>query len=416
MPQRQIVEEEVLRSEAPVALDDLVRQGAQKMIQKALELEVSEFIRRHSDVVDAEGNRQVVRNGFLPAREVVTGAGPLKVKQPRVRDNRHPGGKSEFTSKVLPPYLRRTKNVDELIPWLYLRGISTNDMQPALEAILGPKAMGLSPSNVNRMTTCWQAEVREWQKRDLTQKEYVYIWADGIHFNVRLEEDRQCILVLMGATKDGNKELIAIHDGYRESAQSWKELLLSVKAQGLNIEPKLAIADGALGFWKAVGEVFPTIAGQRCWVHKTANIVNKLPKSKRSQARTEIHDIWMAEKREGAHKAFDLFVAKYQAKYPKASECLEKDREQLLTFYDFPAEHWVHLRTSNPIESTFGTVRHRQKRTKGAGSRQACFAMVFKLADIAQKRWRRLKGYERILQLVAGDKFVDGIHQERNAA
>ena len=392
-------------------LDEFVLEGARRMLRAAMEAEVDAFVEEHASFRDENGCRQVVRNGHLPERTVLTGAGELPVKQPRVRDRR---GSQEpdavrFESKILPPYMRRSKSIDELIPWLYLRGVSTGDMQPALEALVGDEAQGLSASVVTRLTAKWRDEHQEWCKRDLSGKEYVYIWADGIHFNIRLEEDRQCILVLLGATKDGEKEVIAIQDGYRESKQDWRELFLDLKSRGLTVPPKIAVGDGALGFWSALEEVFPTTIQQRCWVHKTANILNKMPKKVQQRAKNDLHQIWMAETREAAHKAFDLFLTKYEAKYPKAAECLSRDRDELLAFYDFPAEHWIHLRTTNPIESTFASVRHRHKRTKGSGSRAACLAMVYKLLLSAQARWRKLNSYQLIIHVVEGRKFNDGI-------
>jgi transposase-like protein len=388
------------------------------MLQRALEVEVDEFLRSHQALQDAQGRRLVVRNGRLPERPVVTGAGPLPVQQPRVRDRRgveHPEA-VHFTSSILPRYLRRSKSVDELIPWLYLRGISQAQMQPALEALLGPEVRGLSANVVSRLTAEWSQEMKAWSQRDLSDTEYVYVWADGVYFNIRLEEDRQCILVLLGATKDGRKELIAIQDGYRESEQSWRELLLDVKQRGLKVDPRIAVGDGALGFWAALRKVYPETREQRCWMHKTGNVLNKMPKKVQGKAKSDLHQIWMAETRASAHQAFDGFVEKYQAKYPAAVECLVKDRDVLLTFYDFPAEHWQHLRTTNPIESTFSTVRLRHRRTKGSGTRVACLAMVFKLMQLAEKSWRRLKRYQRLLQLLSGHQFVDGVLQERNAA
>ena len=383
-----------------------------------LESEVDEFVIRYQGVVDGDGHRQVVRNGRLPCRKVTTGAGQLEVQQPRVRDRR--GKEAEdsvvFNSKILPPYLRRSKNIEELLPWLYLKGVSTGGFQEALQAILGSDAPGLSASTVTRLVSVWADEHDTWSKRDLSEKEYVYIWADGIHFNIRLEEERQCILVLMGATADGKKELIGITDGYRESEQSWSELLIDLKHRGLKTPPKICVGDGALGFWAAVRKVFPEAREQRCWVHKTANVLNKLPKSVQKKAKADLHEIWMAENKADADKAFDHFLAKYKAKYPKATECLAKDRDVLLTFYEFPAEHWLHLRTTNPIESTFATVRLRHRRTKGSGSRKACLSMVFKLALSAEKRWRRLNGHEMIAKLIDGFKLVDGEIQEKDAA
>ncbi len=310
----------------------------------------------------------------------------------------------------------KSKSIEELIPWLYLKGISTGDFQEALQALLVEGAKGLSATTINRLVKIWEDEHQAWSRRSLAGKEYVYIWADGIYFNIRLEDDRQCILVIMGATPEGKKELLGIWDGYRESTQSWRELLLDLKGRGLKLAPKLATGDGGLGFWAALREVYPQTREQRCWVHKTANALNRLPKAVQPKAKSDLHQIWMAETREAAEKAFDGFAAKYGAKYPKAVEVLIKDRDVLLTFYDFPAEHWIHLRTTNPIESTFATVRHRHRKTKGSGSRVACLTMVFKLVLLAERNWRRLNAAKQILHLLAGYKFVDGIMQERNAA
>ena len=331
--------------------------------------------------------------------------------------DRRPSEEAEpFSSKILPPYLRKTKSIEELIPWLYLKGISTGDFSEALTALVGPSAKGLSASTITRLKEVWQAEFQEWSRRSLKGKEYVYVWADGVHFNIRLEEDRQCILVLLGATADGRKELIAIADGFRESEQSWRALLLDVKARGLTIDPKLATGDGALGFWKALDQIYPTTREQRCWVHKTANVLDKLPKRLQPEAKNKLHQIWMAETRADAEKAFDLFAETYQAKYPKATECLTKDRSALLTFYNFPAEHWIHLRTTNPIESIFATVRHRHRRTKGNGSRIACLTMVFKLMQSASKKWRLLNGCQLLPDVIAGVQFIDGIKPQTAAA
>ena len=397
-------------------LTEILRQGAQKMLATAIENEVVEYIAEHENQRDACGYRLVVRNGWLPARTIQTGVGPVEVEQPRVNDKRidEDGQRIHFSSKILPPYLRRTKSINELIPWLYLKGISTGDFTEALQALLGPQAPGLSATNIVRLKESWQQEWSGWSKRSLEGKYYVYLWADGVHFNIRLEDpgnDKQCILVLMGATSDGRKELIAIAEGYRESAQSWRELLLDVKNRGLSQAAKLATGDGALGFWAALREIYPATQEQRCWVHKTANVLNKLPKSLHAKAKSMLHDIWMAETRKQADTAFDLFIRTFQAKYPKAVECLEKDREALLRFYDFPAEHWVHLRTTNPIESTFATVRLRTRRTKGCGSRTACLTMVFKLAQCAERHWRRLNAKELIVEVIRGITFVNGIKE-----
>jgi putative transposase len=396
-------------------LTSLLRQGAQRMLAQAIEEEVSEWIETHQQLA-ADGRRQLVRNGFMPERKIVTGLGEIAVKQPRVHDRRPAPEREQFTSKILPPYLRKTKTIEELIPWLYLKGISTGGFHEALQALLGPDCPGLSATTITRLKSVWEQEHEEWCKRSLEGKEYVYVWADGIHTNIRLEEDRQCILVLMGATKDGEKELIAMTDGHRESAQSWSELLLDVKRRGLTVDPKLAVGDGALGFWKAVAEVFPTTQEQRCWVHKTANVLDKLPKNLQPKAKGMIHEIWMADTRQNATKAFDAFLETYQAKYPKACDCLSKDRSELLAFYDFPAEHWKHLRTTNPIESTFATIRLRHRRTKGNGTRRACLAMMFKLAQSAERGWRLLDGAKLLPDVIQGIIFKDGVRLDQAAA
>lgn len=395
-------------------LAGILRDGARQMLGEAIEAEVVDYIAAHADQRDATGHRLVVRNGHAPQRDVQTGLGAITVKQPRVNDKRtDPDGcPLRFTSRILPPYLRRTKSIEELIPWLYLRGISTGDFSQALAALLGPDAPGLSASTVVRLKQVWQQDHETWSKRSLADKRYVYWWVDGIHFNIRLEEDRQCILVVMGATESGKKELIAVADGLRESEQSWTELLLDLKARGLDAGPQLAVGDGALGFWKALRKVYGESREQRCWVHKTGNVLNKLPKNKQAKAKGMLHDIWMAETREDAHKAFDLFAASYELKYPKAVKCLTEDRDALLAFYDFPAEQWMHIRTTNPIESTFATVRLRTKKTKGCGSRAACLAMVFKLTMCAERTWRALNGSTLLSDVIRGVQFVDGIKKE----
>jgi putative transposase len=397
-------------------LSDILRQGAQQMLAAAIENEVAEYIGCHAQVRDRERHRVVVRNGYLPARNIQTGLGLVEVQQPRVNDRRvdEKGERMRFSSQILPPYLRRTKSLDELLPWLYLRGISTGDFTEALQALLGPQAPGRSATNIVRLKEAWPQEWKNWSKPSLAEKVYLYLWAEGIYFNIRLEEpdnNRQCILVLMGAAADGRKELIALTDGYRESADSWRELLRDVQQRGLKTSPKVATGDGALGFWAALREIYPSTREQRCWVHKTANILTKMPKSLHAKAKAMLQDIGMAPSREKALQAFDLFVQTFEAKYPKAVECLVKDREVLLTFYDFPAEHWIHLRTTNPIESTFATVRLRTVRTKGSGSRTACLTMVFKLAQCAEKHWRRINGQQLIPEVIRGVKFVDGIKE-----
>jgi putative transposase len=369
-------------------LTDILRDGARRLLAEAVEAEVAAWIDAHAHLKDQAGHQQVVRNGHLPERMIQTGIGKVEVKQPRVRDRRPAGVRESFSSAILPPYLRKTRSLEGLIPGLYLKGVSTGDFAEALQALLGPDAPGLSAATVTRLKAAREAEHEAWSKRSLKGKHYVYVWADGVHFNIRLEGGRQCILVLMGATAEGKKELIALADGYRESEQSWKELLLDCKARGLEIEPALAIGDGALGFWKAMRPVWDTTKEQRCWVHKTANVLAKLPKGSQPKAKKMLHEIYLAETKAEAEKAFDLFVATYEAKYPKATECLSRDREVLLAFYDFPAEHWVHIRTTNPIESVFSTVRLRHDKTKGNGSRSACLTMVFKLMESASKGWR----------------------------
>jgi transposase-like protein len=391
------------------AIDDILRDGARRALQAAIEREVEEYIERNNQHLDERGHRLVVRNGHHPARKIQSGNGPIEVQQPRVNDKRvdEQGNRFHFSSKILPPYLRKTKAIEELVPWLYLKGISTSDFPEAL-ACLGHDGSGLSATNVVRMKEIWQGEYENFSRRSLEGKHYVYVWADGIYFNIRLTDDRPCVLVLMGALADGTKELIAMIDGERESAQSWLELLADVKSRGLTEAPMLATGDGALGFWKAMRQVFPSTRHQRCWVHKTANVLNKLPRGQQVSAKNILHEIWMSATKEHAIKAMEKFVATYHAKYPKAVECLIKDKEELLAFYDFPAEHWQHLRTSNPIESTFATVRLRTSKTKGAGSRVACLAMAFKLVESAQNHWRKLNGSTLLPAVIAGVIFKDG--------
>jgi transposase-like protein len=390
-------------------IDDILRDGARRGLQAAIEREVDEYIQRHRHHLDDQGHRLVVRNGHHPARQIQSGNGPIEVCQPRVNDQRtdEQGNRFRFTSKILPPYLRKTKAIAELVPWLYLKGISSSDFPEAL-ACLGHDGSGLSASNVVRMKELWQGEYENFCRRELTGKRYVYLWADGIYFNIRLSDDRPCVLVLMGATEDGTKELIAMIDGHRESEQSWLELLLDAQSRGLVDAPMLATGDGALGFWKALKQVYPSTRTQRCWVHKTVNVLDKLPRGQQVSAKSMLHAIWMAATKKDAHKALAKFAATYQAKYPKAVECLLKDQEELLAFYDFPAEHWQHLRTSNPIESTFATVRLRTYKTKGAGSRVACLAMAFKLVESAQNHWRKLNGSTLLPEVIAGVIFKDG--------
>lgn len=399
----------------PDVLTEVCRTGARQMLAQAIEAEVAAYLDSRGELRDEAGRQQVVRNGRLPRRTILTGVGPVEVQQPRVQDRRPAAEREKFSSAILPPYLRKTKSLEELIPWLYLKGVSTGDFSEALAALVGPQAKGLSAATVTRLKAVWQQEYEAWNKRSLADKRYVYVWADGVYFNIRLEEDRQCILVLMGATADGQKEVIALSDGYRESEESWKALLLDCQARGLTTAPLLASGDGGLGFWKALRKVFPTTREQRCWVHKTANVLDKMAKGVQPKAKAMIHDVWQAETKAAADKAFDLFLATYEAKYPKATACLAKDRETLLAFYDFPAEHWIHLRTTNPIESMFATVRLRTSKTKGSGSRSACLTMVFKLMESASKGWRLLNGSPLLSKVIAGVRFVDGVEQT-NAA
>jgi len=390
-------------------LTEVLQRGARALLAQAVEAEVADYVEQHAGLTTEDGRRRLVRHGHLPEREIMTGIGAVAVRQPRVRDRVGTGDQRlRFSSALLPPYARRTRTLEVLIPILYLKGISTGDFGEALSALLGPDAGGLSASTIARLKDAWSDEYGLWSKRDLSTKRYVYFWADGIHVQARLETQAQCLLVIIGATPEGRKELVGLIDGVRESALSWKELLLDLKRRGLEMGPELAVADGALGFWQAIEEVWPKTRGQRCWVHKTANVLNKLPKSQQSKAKRSLQDIWMAETRKDAASAFDAFVETYRVKYHKAAACLTKDRDALLAFYDFPAEHWKHLRTTNPIESTFATVRHRTVRTKGCLSNRTALAMVFKLAEAAQKSWRRLDGHNQLPKLITGVKFIDG--------
>ena len=406
----------VVRLIQPGAFDDqlteVLRNGARALLAQAVEVEVTDFLGKHADLKTDDGHQRVVRHGHLPEREVMTGIGPVAVRQPRVRDRAATAtdpGRIRFAPSILPPYMRRSKSIETLLPILYLKGISTGDFCEALAALLGKDAAGLSASAIGRLKDGWQDDHAAWAKRDLSTRRYVYIWADGIHLQARLEDEKQCILVLIGATAEGRKELVGFTDGARESAHDWRELLLDLKRRGLDAQPEVVIADGALGFWKAAGEVWPTTREQRCWVHKTANVLNKLPKSQQPKAKRALLEIWMAETKAAAEVAFDAFIESYSLKYEKAADCLATDRDTLLAFYDFPAEHWKHLRTTNPIESTFATVRHRTIRSKGCLSNKTALAMVFKLVEGAQKTWRRLDGHAQLRKIIQGVKFTDGL-------
>jgi len=394
-------------------LTELLRQGARKLLMQALETEIESFVKQHEQIQDEEGRRHIVRSGYGPERKVQTGIGEIEVRVPKATDRRKDApSKVRFTSSILPPYLRRTKSIEELLPWLYLKGISTDDFSEALAALLGKNAPGLSASTIGRLKDVWSDELKQWQQRSLKGKEYVYFWVDGVHFGARMEDASQCMLVIIGATKHGTKELVAVVDGYRESEQSWLEVLNDLKRRGLAAAPRLAVGDGALGFWSALPKVFGETRRQRCWMHKSGNVLDKLPKHVQARAKDNLHQIWMAETKAEAEKAFDHFIESYEAKYPKATECLAKDRDVLLTFYDFPAEHWIHLRTTNPVESMFATVRLRTNKTRGMLTRDTMLTMVFKLSLSAQQRWRRLNKPERLGDLIEGIRFVDGIKQE----
>lgn len=387
-------------------LTDLLRKSARQLLQTAVEAELEGFLAQFQDKRTPEGRAAVVRNGHHPERAVQTGIGPVTVQVPKVRSKT--GQPVTFRSALVPPYVRKAKSVEAALPWLYLKGISTGEMGAALKALVGPDATGFSAKTVSRLKAKWAAEYTDWRKADLSRDDWVYIWVDGIYSGLRGSEDRLCALVVIGVNARGEKHFLAIDDGVRESTQSWREVLLALKARGLKA-PKLAIGDGAMGFWAAVEEIFPTTRQQRCWVHKSANVLNYLPKLSQPKARKMLHDIWQAETRADAAKGFDLFIETYEAKYPKAAECLEKDRVELLTFYDFPAQHWQSIRTSNPIESAFATIRHRTKRTKGCLSRDGMLHMMFKLACCAEKSWRRLRGFTHLADVIQGVDFVNGI-------
>ena len=399
-----------INSPARDALTELLQRGAQELLAQAVEAELDVFLEQYK-ALRVEGKNAVVRNGHLPERSIQTGIGDVEVKVPKVRDRSGQGIK--FNSKLVPPYLKRTKKLEEFIPWLYLRGISTGDMQNTLENLLGQDASGLSANSVSRLKQEWEQEYEQWRKRDLSKHRYVYIWADGIYSNVRMD-DKLCMLVIIGADESGRKEVLAIVDGYRESEANWLDALNQLTAQGLKIPPKLAIGDGALGFWKALSQHWPTTTQQRCWVHKTANILNKLPKSMQPKVKERLQDIWMADTRSNAYKAFELCLKQLELKYPKAKECLEKDKEQLLAFYDFPADHWAHIRTTNPIESAFATIRLRTTKTKSCGSRKTTLAMTYKLARAAENNWRKLRGFKLLADVIQGVVFNDGEKQEQD--
>ena len=386
-------------------LTDLIREGACKLIAQGLELEVSELLSALSGRQDEAGRAAVVRNGYQPERDIQTGIGPVTVKVPKIRSR--DGKPVSFHSALVPPYVRKSASLEAALPWLYLKEISTGEMQPALEVLLGSQAKGLSASTVSRLKQIWRAEYETWQHRRLDDDRWVYIWADGIYSGLRAERQRLCALVIVGVDARGEKHFLAIEDGIRESTQSWREVLLDLKARGMNA-PELAIGDGALGFWAALEEVFSATRQQRCWMHKTGNVLNAMPKSVQPKAKSALHEIWQAATCEDAERAFDQFIVTYEAKYPKATNCLLKDRESLMTFYDFPAVHWQHLRTTNPIESTFATIRHRTTRMKRCVTRDSMLHMIFKLGQCAEKNWRKLRGFKYLAKVVEGVTFVNG--------
>jgi putative transposase len=388
-------------------LAELLRGGARELIGQAVSEEFEVFLQQHAQRRDAQGRQAVVRNGYLPEREVLSGIGPVAVSMPRARDRSGEG--QRFRSSLVPPYVRRSKSVDAVLPWLYLKGVSTGSMGEALAALLGKDAVGLSAAVVSRLKARWADEYETWRRASLGKDRWVYLWADGIYSGLRADDQRVCLLVVIGVNEHGQKRFLAIEDGVRESAESWRGVLRGLKVRGLKIPPKLAVGDGALGFWAALSEVFPETRDQRCWVHKSANVLNYLPKSLQAKAKSMLHEIWMAESRASAEIAFDRFIEAFQAKYPKATECLAKDRVSLLAFYDFPAEHWIHIRTTNPIESTFATLRHRTDQAKGCVSRSTLLGLVYRLSLSAQTRWRQLRGFERLGELIAGVKFIDGV-------
>lgn len=387
-------------------LTQMLRDGARILISTAVQCELEGFLMKFAGRKLQDGRAAVVRNGHLPQRDIQTSIGPVAVQIPKVRSR--DGSVVTFHSALVPPYVRKTVSLEAALPWLYLKGLSTGEMGPALEVLVGPDARGLSSSTVSRLKDKWAEEHDIWSKRDLGDSNWVYLWVDGIYSNIRGDNPKLCVLVVIGVNEKGEKHFLAIEDGVRESKQSWKELLLSLKGRGMNT-PKLAVGDGALGFWPALEEVYAQTRQQRCWVHKTANVLNYLPKSSQAKAKDKLHDIWQAETKEEAHSAFDLFIAMYEDKYPRATQCLEKDREELMAFYDFPARHWRSIRTTNPIESVFGTIRHRTRRSKGCLSSQGMLNMIFKLGMCAEKRWRKLNGFKFLGKVITGVKFRNGV-------
>ena len=387
-------------------LSELLRTGAERLIYQAVEAELETLLAEHADRRTEDGKAGVVRNGYLPARKLQTGLGPVTVRIPKVRSKT--GEPVTFRSALVPPYVRKTRSLEAAVPWLYLKGVSSGEMREALKVLVGPEAEGLSASTVSRLKQVWAQEYRDWCEERLDKERWVYVWADGVYSGLRAEQAKLCALVVIGVNERGQKRFLAIEDGVRESTQSWREVLLKLKSRGMNA-PELGIGDGAMGFWAALEEVYPETRQQRCWMHKTMNVLNKVPKSIQPKVKAALHEIWQAQTRVDAEKAFDLFIKTYEPKYPKAAICLQKDREELMAFYDYPAQHWQSIRTSNPIESTFGTIRHRTKRSKGCLSRDGMLHMMFKLGQCAEKRWRRLRGFDYLAKVVTGIQFKDGV-------
>lgn len=387
-------------------LTEMLRKGAQDLIKLAVEAELETYMASFASARTASGHAAVVRNGYHPERSVQTGIGPVSVRIPKVRSK--DGTPVTFRSALVPPYVRKTKTLEAAVPWLYLKGVSSGEMGAAVKALLGPNAQGFSANTVSRLKRSWATEYDGWREEALDKDDWVYIWADGIHSGLRGEDDKLCALVIVGVNTRGQKKFLAIEDGVRESTQSWREILLKLKERGMS-DPKLAIGDGAMGFWAALDEIYPTTRHQRCWQHKTMNVLNCFPKLSQPKAKKALHDIWQAETKDDAEKAFDLFIKTYEAKYPKAVLCLQKDREELMAFFDFPAQHWISIRTTNPIESTFATIRHRTKRSKGCLSRDGMLHMMFKLGRCAEGNWRKLRGFNYLAKVIAGVKFNDGV-------
>lgn len=397
-------------------LTDLLRKGAGKLIEAAVEQELEELLSRYEGETLEDGRARVVRNGYLPERVIQTGIGTVKVQVPKVRSR--DGEPVTFRSLLVPPYVRKTRSLEAALPWLYLKGVSTGEMSEALKVLVGPDAAGLSAGTVSRLKSVWAEEYKQWRSAPLDKDKWVYVWADGIYSGLRSEDAKLCALVIIGVNEQGIKHFLAIEDGTRESVQSWREVLLKLKARGMN-PPKLAAGDGAMGFWGALDEIYPETRQQRCWMHKTGNVLNYLPKASQPKAKEALHDIWQAETKKDADEAFDLFIETYEPKYPKATKCLEKDRAELLAFYDFPSAHWQSIRTTNPIESTFGTIRHRTRRSKGCLSRTGMLHMIFKLGQCAEKNWRKLRGFRYMGKVFEGVQFRDGIeikHTDQMAA